>query len=153
MKTIEKKETMKYADILAYNEANNDNIITIWDEMWEENDTLYTETDRIVNPENEQTLIYWAYVPLEFKEEYEDEVELAMTNRYYQWTSEFTDFINEYKIEIETKEEFEEKRDEAIEEWNSTELGEKYPISKEDIEWDEWNSYLMIISKNFNTFM
>jgi hypothetical protein len=50
-----------------------------------------------------------------------DEKELASTNRYYDWTSTFTDFCNRNEAEIE-EEEVEEKAKEIITEWNNTTL-------------------------------
>lgn len=121
MTTVTQTETMKYADILAYNktyEDSDDTIITIGDEFGDGMNTLYTETNRIINPENDQKLIYGAYVPADMKEQYEDEVELVRTTNSYDWTSEFQDFLDTI-ADMDTDEY---TKEEAIAEWNETEL-------------------------------
>ena len=96
---------------------------------------------KIINPYNEQTLIF-ARVPQNMEQSLQDEISLANTSRYHDWVSTWTEFKEKHE-----EENIEENIEEIVEEWNSTELGTRYPISKEDIE-EEKNNYFKI-NKDF----
>lgn len=125
------------------------NYLIIDEEFLEDDDEV--SLIQIVNPENSQDIIY-AYVPSEFIQEYKDEKDLTRTTGWHSWSSPYGELVNKYKTLEVWEEDFKEERNNILKEWNTTELGSRYPLSKDDIEFDYTNQRIDI-NKEFNVWI